>query len=436
MTLTIAEIKNAKACSRSYKLADSRGLFLLVTTTGAKSWRYKYRFGGRERLMTLGLYPDLGLAAARVAHEDARRLLLDGKDPILEEQKKKQAQIDAAQATFRRLGDAWLEEQMPVWSKSHAKRVRNRLERDLYPAFGRFPIGEIESATILRTLRKIESRGSIETAKRVRGYIVAIFKRARGERLVKADMMVELEELKDALKPAKPGSRLPALTTLPELLDLQQCVDRSTSNLLTKLASRLLALTLVRIGVLRTAVWTEFEGIDWNNPQKIPEKPIWRIPSERMKLDVEDKLNPGFAHDVPLSTQAIAVLRIIHILTGSGKFLFPSEKSWREPMSDAAVSTMYKRMAAGKFKGRMVPHGWRSAFSTIMNERAAELERDGDRMLIDMILAHVPPGISASEWAYNRARYRKPRAALNQVWADLISSGLPEPDRLLTQRTR
>lgn len=135
----------------------------------------------------------------------------------------------------------------------------------------------------------------------------------------------------------------------------------------------------------------------------------------------------------PLCSQAIEALRAIRILTGYCPLLFPNSKSWRIAMSDAALSTIYKQMAVGKFKNIMVPHGWRSAFSTIMNEPAAELERDGDRMIIDMILAHVPLGISASEWAYNRSRYRKPRAALHQIWADMISEGLPLPADLISQ---
>lgn len=134
-----------------------------------------------------------------------------------------------------------------------------------------------------------------------------------------------------------------------------------------------------------------------------------------MKLDVEDKGNPAFGHDVPLSTQAVEVLHAIRVLSGHSPILFPGIRSWRVAMTDAALSSMYKRMAGGRFKNRMVPHGWRSSFSTIMNERAAEMARDGDRMVIDMILAHVPAGVSASEWSYNRSRYRGPRAALHQI---------------------
>lgn len=431
LTLTSSDVKSAKIRACDYKLTDSNGLFLFVSSAGTKSWRYRYRHRGQEKMLSLGRYPDVGLAAARLARDDARRLVLDGKDPAWEKKRKRQDDLDAARATFRKLGDEWLAEHEPLWSAANASRVRHRFERDVYPAFGQRPIGEIESTDILRVLRKIEARGSIETAKRVRGYIRAVFAKAKGERFVPTSMLMEIDELSDALKPARRGRRQPALTTLPALLELQQCADKSRSHILIRLASRLLALTVVRTGVLRTALWSEFEGIDWDEPDALCEKPIWRIPAARMKLLVEDKLAPEFGHEVPLSTQAVAALRVLRIVSGSSPLLFPHAKSWRLPMTDAAISGMYKRMGGGKFKNRMVPHGWRSAFSTIMNERAAELERDGDRMLIDITLSHVPPGTSASEWAYNRARFLKPRGALLQTWADLISEDLSEPMTLL-----
>lgn len=436
MALSSNDVKNAKPAAQNYKLPDANGLFLEVSSFGTKSWRYRYRHKGLEKILSLGRYPEVGLAAARIARDEARRIVSDGRDPGWEKKRKRQDERIAAKATFRKLGDEWHSEHEPLWSPANASRVRHRLEKDCYPAFGNVPIGEIEATDILRVLKKIESRGSIETAKRVRTYIRAIFAKAKGERLIPTTMLIEIDELKDALKPARPGRRQPALTTLPELLDLQQCVDRARSTLLVRLASRLLALTAVRTGVLRAAPWSEFEGIDWTDPDAQCEKPIWRIPSTRMKLVVEDKLAPGFGHDVPLSIQAVQVLRVIRILSGSSQFLFPHAHSWRQPMTDAAISGMYKRMAGGKFKNRMVPHGWRAAFSTIMNERAAELERDGDRMLIDIILSHVPEGMSASEWAYNRARYLKPRSALLQLWADMITHGMADPMSLLRQAER
>nr|WP_093088291.1 site-specific integrase [Sphingobium sp. AP50] len=279
----------------------------------------------------------------------------------------------------------------------------------------------------------IEGRGAIETAKRVKGYVVAVLKRAHAEGRISADSVRSVELIGAALKPAMPVMRLPALTTVSELADLQLAVDRSTAGSMTKLASRLLALTVPRAGFLRQAVWSEFEGIDWDNIEAPSSYAIWRIPAHRMKLDMGDKLQPEFGHDVPLSRQAIDVLRAVRTLTGRFEYVFTHGRSWRDPMTDASLSALYKRLGNGRFKNRMVPHGWRTAFSTILNERAAELERPGDRLLIDIALAHIPEGMSASEWAYNRARYLKPRATLYQVWADIIAQGLPSPDRLLRQ---
>lgn len=150
-----------------------------------------------------------------------------------------------------------------------------------------------------------------------------------------------------------------------------------------------------------------------------------------MKLEQADKGELGFGHDIPLCSQAVEVLRAIRQLTGRFDYVFPKATSWREPMTDSTLSGLYKRLEDGRYKGRMVPHGWRSAFSTLMNERAALLDQHGDRLVIDMALAHVPKGLSSSEWAYNRARYYKPRAALHEAWGGMITSGLCSPADLL-----
>lgn len=433
MSLTNLTIKNAKAIGKAYKLFDVKGLYLLISPIGGKTWRYKYNFGGREKALTLGQYPAVGLSEARERHAIARKQYLDGLDPSVEATREKLQRKREVRGTFEIIAEEWIADNTPRWSPSHAERVRNRLERDVYPAIGSMAIADIDANMVLAVLRKIEGRGSIETAKRVRSYIIAVFKRAKGEQLVGREAILDLEDLRDALKPAPRGIKQPALTTLPKLLDLQLCVDRSNSNTVTKFASRLLALTAVRIGVLRTSTWEEFEGIDWDDPDEVCDRPVWNISAERMKLEVEDKHNPAFGHDVPLSAQAVEVLRAVRQVTGSCEFLFPSAWSWREPMTDSAVSTLYKRMGGGRFKNKMVPHGWRSAFSTIMNEKAAEEDQSGDRVVIDMVLAHVPRGLSASEWAYNRSRYRKSRRRLLQDWADLITKGLPAPKTLLPQ---
>lgn len=427
MPLTAIEAKNAKPRDKAYQLTDGGGLYLYILPSGGKSWRFKYRFGGKEARLTFGLYPEVSLIAARAKREEIRTLLREGVNPAQRAQEQHLAAAAAEAATFRSIAGEWFEDAAPLWSPSHKERVQHRLARDLYPAFGDIPIKSVAPQMVLKALRAIEQRGSIETAKRVKGYIVAIFRRAKSEQWVGADAVLNIIDLKDALRPNPPGSKQPSLITAKELLDFQLAVDRSRSDAKLKLASRLLALTAVRVGVLRSATWDEFEGIDWQDPDSASPDAMWRISAARMKLDVEDKGNEAFGHDVPLPHQAVETLRALRTITGQRALLLPTNRRWSEPISDGALSKLYKTMAGGKYKGRMVPHGWRSAFSTIMNERAAEAGSDGDRLIIDMMLAHVPKGASASEWAYNRARYLKPRRVLGQAWADIITDGLPSP---------
>lgn len=423
--LTIQAVLNAKSRDKGYKLGDGGGLYLYVTPAGGKSWRLKYRYGGLEKLLTFGRFPDVTIAQAREKRDAARLALKQGQDPGAKLSKQKRADILAAGATFGQLARQWLADQERHWASATAIRIRNGMERDILAALGDLPVQQVTSIHVLKQLRKIEARGSIETAKRMKNYVLAVLRRARGERLISSELITDIEYLADALRPNPPVRRQPALTTVPDLLAFQQAVDRSTGHLSTKLASRFMALTLVRMSTLRLATWSEFSGIDWADPDSPSDAAIWTIPAAHMKLTVKDKANALYGHDVPLSRQAVEILRIVRVVSGRSPYVFPKANAWREPMTDSALSGLYRRMADARFRNRMVPHGWRAAFSTIMNERAALLDRDGDRMIIDMILAHVPQGLSESEWAYNRARCGKPRAALYQIWADMITEGLP-----------
>lgn len=429
--LTIKEVLNAKPRVKGYKLGDGGGLYLYVTPAGGKSWRFKYRYGGVEKLVTFGRFPEVTIVRARQKRDAARQALDEGQEPAVELYKRKYSPSHSAKVTFGEVAQQWLADQEKRWVPATAARIRMRIEKDILATLGSLPIQDVTSTHILIRLRKIEARGSIETAKRIRRHVLAILKRARGERLISSELLSDVEHLTDALKPKPLVRRQPALLTVTELVAFQHAVDCSTSHLSTKLASRFLALTLVRMGMLRLATWSEFSGIDRAEPVSLTDKACWKIPAAHMKLSVKDKANALLGHDVPLSRQAVEILRAIRLLSGQSPYVFPKANVWREPMTDSALSTLYRRMSDARFKNRMVPHGWRSAFSTIMNERAALLERDGDRMITDMILAHMPKGISASEWAYNRARYYKPRAALYQVWADMITEKLPPGAALL-----
>ena len=428
--LTAAEVRNARGGARPYKLADGGGLVLHVSPTGACSWRLRYRYGGKEKLLTFGLFPEVSLAEAREQRDAARRLLRQDLDPGLERERSRRAAESAAANTFETIARAWHEAEKPRWSPGQALLIMRALERDVFPHLGRAPIGDVTGPDLLQVLRRIETRGSIETAKRVRGYVLAVFRRAKAEHLVSVNPAADIG---DALRRTPKGAKQPAITDVSALVDLQQAIDRSTSGAQVKLASRLLAMTVVRIGVLRAATWDEFSGIDWSEPDASALEALWRVPAARMKLEVAEKGDAAYDHDVPLPAPAVEALRALRVITGRCRFLFPSQRSTAEPMSDAALSTLYKRRG---FRGRHVPHGWRAAFSTIMNERAVELDRDGDRLAIDLMLAHVPRGMSASEFAYNRARYSARRRELAQVWADLITTGLEPPMALLGNHAR
>jgi integrase len=427
MPLTVTAARNAKPGAKPYKLADEKGLYLFVTPSGNKSWRLKYRFGGKEKTATFGMFPDVTLAEAREKRDAAKAHLRANRDPMVESGREKRAAIMSAGTTFKATALDWHEAESPRWSPRHAMVVMNALERDVFPEIGKMPIADVDGPTVLKALRKIERRGAIETAKRVRGYISGVFTRAEGEHLVTGDPTAKLLS---ALKKTPKGAKQPALTTLPELWTLQRVVDGSSSTPMVKLASRLLALTALRVGVLRTAEWKEFHGIAWDDPDAASPEAVWRIPADKMKLDVENKGDEAFDHDVPLPPEAVAVLRQLYRITGRSRLLFPGHHSARVPMSDAAISTVYKRVDGGRYKGKHVPHGWRSSFSTIMNEWALEHGKEGDRLLIDLMLAHKPKGVSGSEFAYMRAKFDARRRFLAGVWAEMITREIDPPERL------
>ena len=430
MLLTDSQCRNAEKQEKDYKLADGGGLYLYVTSKGAKSWRLKYRFAGKEKRLVFGRYPELKLADARIRREDAKRLLRDHKDPAVEEHKRKMAAYASAGATMEKIGRQWHDAQKSRWSPKYARKLIQALERDVFPVLGALPLADIDGPMVLHMLRKIEARGAVDTAKRVREYVSAVFVYGMSEGLVPHDPAATVGK---ALKPIVGRRRQPAITDRAELLKLQRTIDESTANPATKLGSRLLALTSVRASVLCGARWTEFEGIDWSDPEEAAPEAVWRIPAERMKLELEDKSEDAFEHDVPLPDEAVAVLRALHRLTGRIDLLFPSVRSTRNPMSTNAIEQLYRREG---YRDRHVPHGWRTAFLTIMNERLEDTSRDADIRILDMMLAHKPKGVSGSEFAYNRAKFKARRRRFAEQWAELISEGLSHPNDLIDGHTR
>lgn len=427
MALTDAQARKATPRDKPYKISDSGGLYLYVTPNGFKSWRMKYRFATKERRLTFGPYPEVTLAKAREKRDQARALIRDHRDPAQEERKRKMGAHAADGATFEKIARKWHDAQKPRWSPIQIKKVIQAFERDVFPEFGKQPILYVDGPMVLAMLRKVEARGAIETAKRIRQHVSAVFGYAIGEGLVAADPATAAT-IGRALKPIGKRGRQPAVRTLEEAKKLLADMEATTSSPLTKLASRLLALTVVRPGVIRAARWSEFEAIDWNAPDRDAPDALWRIPAERMKLELEDKGDEAFDHVVPLPRQAVDVLHAVRRMTGTYDYLFPSVRSTRRPMSENTISYMYARNG---YSGRHVPHGWRSTFSTVMNARSVELKRLGDREIIDAMLAHKPTGVSSSEMAYNRAIHLDRHRELAVEWADMITDGLAPAMALL-----
>lgn len=432
MPLTDTQARKAEIREKDYKLADAGGLYLFVTTKGAKSWRLKYRFGGKEKRLVIGRYPEVSLAKAREERDRHRQSLREHRDPSTETRKRKMAAHAAAGTTFKVVAQRWHEAQKPRWSPVQAVKVEQALVRDVYPAIGSMALIDVDGPTILAMLRKVEKRGAIDTAKRIRQHVSAVFCFGIAEGLCKDDPAAAI---KKALLPTPIGGSQPGVNSVAAVKALHAKMDGCTSNPMTRLASRLLGLTFVRPGLIPTARWHEFEGIDWSDPTGASDaaEPIWRISADRMKLDRADKGDEAFEHIAPLPPQAVDVLRAVHRLTGRFPYLFHSLRSTHQPMSNNTIGYMY---ASNGYSGVHVPHGWRTAFSTIMNERAIQLKRPDDRAIIDAMLSHKPRGLSGSEMAYNRALHMPRRWELAREWADLTTEGLVPAGDLLTNYER
>ena len=422
--LTEMQVKNAKARERDYKLADSEGLYLYVTAKGHRSWRMKYRFVGKERRLVLGAYPDLGLREARDRKADARKLLREGRDPGIEAVKARGERAAASANTFEAMARGWYALQRDRWTPIHASDVIGSLEKEVFPWLGKLPVTEIDEPMVLLVLRKIEKRGAIETAHRVRQRISAVFVHAIAEGAGSRDPAAVVTR---ALKPVPRARKRPALLSIEALHDMIRKTEAEPASPLTKLASRFLALTAQRPGMIRALPWHEIEGVDWQSDAPTPDA-LWRVPPARMKLMLELKHDAGFEHLVPLSGEAVAVLRAAHVLTGRGPLVFPSNRNARVAMSENTLSYFYNRCG---YQGRHVPHGWRASFSTIMNEWSERQGNAGDRHVIDLILAHVPEGISGSEGAYNRAAYMARRRELLGTWAAMLRDPFRGPHKML-----
>lgn len=408
--LTDAKCRSAKASAKGYKLFDERGLYLYVTPTGYKSWRLKYYFGRKEKRLTFGAYPEVSLKEAREMRDEARRSVRHGDDPA-----RTKAIGAAAALTFEEIATRWHANQKPLWTVKHAANVWSSLKKEVFPAIGSKAIAKVRPSEVRELLQAIQDRGAIETAHQVRGRMSAIFKLAIATELAESDPAASMSAI---LRPIKKG-RMPAIEKLGPLRAMMADAEAIPAHPVTKLASRMLALTAARPGMIRFAEREEFEALDTNSP-------IWRVPAVKMKQELELKENETLEFVLPLARQSVAIVKEAMTLSRSSSYLFPSIRFSRRPMSENALSVFYRRVPSAQ--GRHVPHGWRSSFSTIMNERAALQDRPGDRAVIDLMLAHMPQGVEA---IYNRAAYMPRRRELAQEWADMLLEGFAPPSSLL-----
>jgi integrase len=396
--LTDLKCRKAKAAATPLKLPDGGGLRLYVTPAGGKTWQYRYEFDGKEKLLTIGPYPAVSLADARVARDEAKAAQRVGRDPSVAKRLQRAKVWASDSSTFEAIAREWHELNKSKWTKKHVSDVLISLEQDVFPEIGALPIREIGTPLVLGVLRKIEKRGTNETARRVRqrmswvfGYAIAT---GRGENDPAA-------VVRAAMAPVVRG-RQPAIINLSAARAMLAKVEVTPAHAVTKVALRLLALTAVRSGTLITTPWVEFDAAIAGA--------VWRIPAVRMKLKLAQKGDENRDHMVPLSKQALELIDVLRTITGDGTLAFPNAFYDHKPLGENAMLHLLNR--AG-YKGQHVPHGWRSTFSTVMNERYP-----ADRAVIDLMLAHVPD--DKVEGAYNRAEHLKRRAELAQIWADLI----------------
>lgn len=399
--LTNAAVKAARPRPRPYKIADELGLHLYVAPTGLRSWRWRCRYDRRELLLTFGSWPELSLDEARARRDQARALLDGGADP--------RSAPTGSVVTFEAAARAWHAHRLASWTKVHAGDVLASLERDAFAAIGAVALDDIAEPAVLKLLRLVESRGCIESARRLQQRIAEIYRFAKSEGWARTN---PASDTAAALAAPRRVQRMPALVDIDgarALLDAAEVVDAAP---VIRLASRFLALTAVRLAALRGARWGELEDVDLAGTFIGPRRPAWRVPAARMKLSIEKKGEAEHDHIVPLSAEAEAVLRAAHRIAGGGKLIFPGRASDR-PIGEAAIGALYARAGFG---GRHVPHGWRATFSTILNERYPDLGG-----AIDRALAHTPKGMSKVEAAYNRAQHLGTRRRLFQAWGSLLT---------------
>ncbi|MDA8518609.1 tyrosine-type recombinase/integrase [Citrobacter sp. Igbk 16] len=386
MPLNDMQIRRAKPEAKAYTLGDGQGLSLLIEPNGSKSWRFRYRFAGKPKMISLGVYPTITLADARSRRDDARKLVAEGKNPSEVRKEQKIALQTESESAFEKIATEWHQMKSTKWSEGYASDIMEAFQNDIFPYVGERPVGEIKPLELLNVLRKIEKRGALEKMRKVRQRCSEVFRYAiatgRAEFNPAADLSSALE--------VHQSNHFPFLKA-DEIPDFLRALDSYTGSRLVQIATKLLMITGVRTIELRAALWSEF---DLDNA-------IWEIPAERMKMRK--------AHLVPLSTQALDLLKELEIMTKNYRYVFPGRNDPNKPMSEASINQVIKRIG---YSGRVTGHGFRHTMSTILHENGYE------SVWVEMQLAHVDK--NSIRGTYNHAQYLDKRRDMMQSYSNMI----------------
>lgn len=388
MALTDTAIRNAKPRDKLYRMADANGLCLEVTPSGSKLWRYRYRHDGKGRMLALGAYPSITLSEARTRRDDARDTLNQGIDPSEQRKADRQAQRQTG-ITFAALADEWFEYNAPRWAESTRYKARLYLDNDILPEVGSRPVGSITRPELVALVRKVEARGTLNAAGKIRQWLSQIFRHGLATGVAEINPATDLDVVAAPAKATRHHPNIP-FSELPELLAKLETANIHT---LTRHAIRLLVLTAARPGELREAPWAEF-NLD---------AATWTIPKERMKA--------RRPHMVPLPTQAVEILRQLYEITGDYDLVLPGQQNATRPMSENTINKALRLMG---YKGRQTGHGFRHLLSTELNGRGY------NRDWIERQLAHGDKNEIRD--IYNHATYLEQRREMMQAWADSIDA--------------
>lgn len=390
MALTDTTARNAKPAEKQFKLADEKGLFLLISPAGGKYWRMKYRYAAKEKTLALGVYPEVSLKEARIARDDARKLLSNGVDPGALKKAEKVARIAAAGNSFKAVSLEWLVKQMPRWSERHHERITRRLEQYAYNDLGSLPVSEVKAPTVLAVLRKLESKRTLHTAAKVRQAIGQVMRYAVATGRAEYDPTASL---KGAIE-TYAVKHMASVTDPKKVGAILRMFDAFDGTHTVHSALRLAPLLFARPGELRQMRWADLDM----------DAGLWLLDRGSMKMRRD--------HIVPLSSQAKAIIEEMRPFSGHLEYVFPNARDPKRPMSDAAVNAGMRRLGIDT-QEELTGHGFRAMARTILRER---LKFDAE--IIECQLSHVKQGSLGG--AYDRTQFLDDRIQMMQAWADYL----------------